>query len=356
MDLLVIDLHFKIFVYPASAIPIEKNTRPRSFNPMASEPSTAASELPAPPQNGWKDPVETFTLKDGRTLAYAKYGATYSPKTIPIFYMNGTPGCHLEALIVDQVAERLGIPVISTDRPGFGRSTFQVDRTLLSWSQDIIELADHLDIPKFGVLGLSGGVPHALACLHSIPRERLVAATVVSGIYPVSLGLAGMMWQTRILLWVAGFSTWLVEKLISMTMGAIAHSETKQIIKIMENQAVGLPQPAIDKECLKQIALDDALIGAYIGSMKEALKPGSQGAAWEFWLFASEWGFKLDDLDASRLTIWHGALDVNVPIGMPDKASNLLPDAVYKRMDPDGHVSVIMRHTEDILSDLLKRL
>ncbi|KAF3283370.1 hypothetical protein TWF970_001350 [Orbilia oligospora] len=318
--------------------------------------ATAGSSQSTPTtQNAWKDPVETFTLKDGRTLGYARYGAQTNPKTLPIFYLNGTPGCHLEALLVDQVAERLGIPVISTDRPGFGRSTFHVGRTLLSWPQDIIELADHLDIPKFGVLGLSGGGPYALACVHAIPRERLAAATVVSGIYPVSLGTAGMMWQTRLLLWVASYSTWLVEKLIGMTMGSVTRTEIKDLIKMMEVQASMLPQPEIDKECMKQIGKDDILIGAYIGSMKEALRPGAKGAAWEFGLFSTDWGFKLEDLDSSRLAIWHGGLDVNVPVGMPDKASPLLPNATYQRMDVDGHVSVIMRHTEDILSNLISR-
>ncbi|EPS43668.1 hypothetical protein H072_2368 [Dactylellina haptotyla CBS 200.50] len=307
-------------------------------------------------QYAWKDTVETFTLKDGRTLAYGKYGAQDNPKSIPIFYINGTPGCHLEALLVDRTAENLGIPVISTDRPGFGRSTFQENRTLLSWPQDLLELADHLNIPRFGLLGVSGGGPYVLACLLSIPRERLVAATVISAIYPLSLGTTGMMWQTRLLMRIAGWSTWLAEKLIDMTMGMVARSDIPKLLKMMESQAAGLPQPAIDKECMKQVGKDETLTGAYLGSMKEALRPGSKGAAWEFWLFASEWGFKLEDLDSSRLTIWHGGLDVNVPAGMADKASKLLPDAPYKRMDDDGHVSLIMRHTEDILSNLLSKL
>ncbi|RVD88988.1 uncharacterized protein DFL_000012 [Arthrobotrys flagrans] len=123
----------------------------------------------------------------------------------------------------------------------------------------------------------------------------------------------------------------------------------------MEGQAAGLPQPVIDKECMKQVGKDDVLIGAYLGSMKEALRPGCKGAAWEFWLFASDWGFKLEDLDSSRLTIWNGGVDVNVPIGMPDKASKLLPNAAYQRMEFEGHVSLIMRHTGDVLSNLISR-
>jgi pimeloyl-ACP methyl ester carboxylesterase len=325
-------------------------------NSMASK---TPVESPQPPttEHQAQNPVETFTLKDGRTLAYARYGAKIDPKKIPIFYFNGTPGSLLECQLLDQPALALGIPLIATDRPGFGGSSWQDNRTLLLWPQDILELADHLGISKFGVLGLSGGGPYVLACLHAIPRERLIAATVVSGIYPTTLGTAGMMWQTRTLLWVAGVSTWMVEKMIDLSMGKMLRdADPQKLIEQMESQAAKLPQPTVDKECMKQILEDDVLHGAYIGSMREALKDSSKGAAWEFWIFASDWGFKLEDLDASRLTIWHGGLDVNVPIGMPDKATELLPDAEYKRMDSDGHLSLVVRHREDILSDLSKKI
>jgi len=125
----------------------------------------------------------------------------------------------------------------------------------------------------------------------------------------------------------------------------------------MESQSAALPQPAVDKECMKQISKDEVLFGGFIGSTKEALRNGSKGAAWEFHLFNSaDWGFKIEDLDASRLTIWHGGLDVNVPVGMPDKFSKLLPNVEYKRMDSDGHISLIIQHREDVLSHLAGRL
>jgi pimeloyl-ACP methyl ester carboxylesterase len=323
---------------------------------MSSETPMATPQPPIP-RNQVKDPVETFTLKDGRTLAYARYGASSDSKTHPLFYFNGTPGSHLECELLDQPALRLGIPLVATDRPGFGSSSWQENRTLLHWPQDILELANHLGISKFGVLGLSGGGPYVLACLHAIPRDRLVAATVVSGMYPLTLGTAGMMWQTRALFSVAAVSTWAAEKLLDFTMRkALREADPKKLIEQMESQAATLPQPMVDKECMKQILGDDVLNRAYLGSMKEALRSSSKGASWEFWLLASDWGFKLEHLDASRLTIWHGSLDVNVPVGMPDKAFELLPTLEYKRMDSDGHLSVIVRHRGDILSNLIQKL
>ncbi|KAF2500402.1 alpha/beta-hydrolase [Lophium mytilinum] len=315
-------------------------------------------ETPQPPiaQNLAKDPVQNFTLMDSRTLAYARYGASSDSNTPPVFYFNGTPGSHLECQLLNKSALNLGIPLIATDRPGFGSSSWQEKRTLLQWPQDILELADHLGIDRFGVLGLSGGGPYVLACLHELPRERLITATVISGMYPLTFGTTGMMWQTRMLFWLAGISTWIAEKMIDLSMGRmLRNTDTQKLIKQIEGQAATLPQPKADKECMKEILEDDILSGAYIGSMKEALRTSSKGAAWEFWLLGSDWGFKVENLDASRLTIWHGGLDVNVPVGMPDKAVELLPNVEYKRLDSDGHLSLIVRHNNEILSHLLKK-
>jgi len=56
--------------------------------------------------------------------------------------------------------------------PGWGNSTYLENRTLLDYPSDISELADALDIDKFGVMGWSGGGAHTTVCGYAIP-ERL---------------------------------------------------------------------------------------------------------------------------------------------------------------------------------------
>jgi pimeloyl-ACP methyl ester carboxylesterase len=53
-----------------------------------------------------------------------------------------------------------------------GYLDFQPKRRLMDWPADVGCLADTLVLDKFGVLGYSGGGPHALACTVRIP-ERL---------------------------------------------------------------------------------------------------------------------------------------------------------------------------------------
>lgn len=315
---------------------------------------SAGSNPPPDPEH----PVELLTLKDGRTLAYARYGAKLDSdaKSIPIFYFNGTPGCHVEANLIHEPARKLGIPLISTDRPGFGSSSWQDDRTLLDWPKDILELVDHLDIPRFGILGLSGGGPYALACLHALPKERLAGIACISAMYHLSLGTQGMMWQTRMMTTIASWSTWLLEKVFDLMIGSMLRLPHEQMVDKMKKTAEAQPLPEADKKAMKEVMEDDQLSKAYLGSMKEALKVSSKGAAWEFWIFAAPLQFKLEELDGSRLTMWHGEQDINVPISMPDQAFKLIPGADYNKVPDAAHVSLIVKHRERILSTFAEKL
>ena len=109
-------------------------------------------------------------LKDGRDLAYAEYG---NAKGIPVFYAHGAPGSHLEGQFFHEAAVKYGFRFIATDRPGMGGSTYLENRTLLDYPADISELADVLDIDKFGVMGWSGGGAHTTVCGYAIPKRLL---------------------------------------------------------------------------------------------------------------------------------------------------------------------------------------
>jgi hypothetical protein len=69
---------------------------------------------------------KTIQLSDGRTLAYLDSG---DPEGHPVFYFHGSPGSRLEGLMYDELNQQLGIRMIVLDRPGYGLSDFQEDRT-----------------------------------------------------------------------------------------------------------------------------------------------------------------------------------------------------------------------------------
>ncbi len=125
---------------------------------------------------------QQIKLQDGRNLGYAEFGP---PKGTPIFYFHGFPSSRLDWQLFcdDDTLAELNIRVIAPDRPGYGLSDYQPDRRLIDWPNDVIELANTLQIDRFAVLGISGGGPYAIACANGI-SERLIRVGIVCGMGP----------------------------------------------------------------------------------------------------------------------------------------------------------------------------
>ncbi len=122
---------------------------------------------------------QQIKLRDGRSLGYAEYG---TPVGKPVFYFHGFPSSRLDWPLfdTDAIAARLNARIIAADRPGYGLSDFKRGRKILDWPDDVVELADALQIDRFAVLGISGGGPYAEACSFKIP-QRLSATAIVCG-------------------------------------------------------------------------------------------------------------------------------------------------------------------------------
>ncbi|GJD03116.1 hypothetical protein ColKHC_11941 [Colletotrichum higginsianum] len=96
------------------------------------------------------DTSDTLTLPDGRKIGYAQFGLATGK---PVFYCHGLPGSRVEAGHLHKAAMDVGARIIATDRPGMGLSTFQPGRTLLDHPKDLEQLAEHLRLPEYAVMG-----------------------------------------------------------------------------------------------------------------------------------------------------------------------------------------------------------
>jgi pimeloyl-ACP methyl ester carboxylesterase len=121
---------------------------------------------------------EVVTLPDGRRLGYAVYG---DPGGAPVWVFHGTPGSRVGGRLLAAAATERGVRVIAPDRPGHGLSTFRTGRRIGDWPADVAALAGALDLGQFGVVGLSGCGPYALACAAAIP-DRLSGTALVSAV------------------------------------------------------------------------------------------------------------------------------------------------------------------------------
>jgi len=294
---------------------------------------------------------ESLTLGDGRILSYAVYGSPV-PRTT-IIYMHGFPSSRFEGKLWHSACTKHGIRLISPDRPGNGLSTFQKNRRILDWPADVVALANELKISQFYVLGVSGGAPYALACIKSISKERLLGAAIVSGLYPVKYGMAGMLLQSQITLWVAPWMTGLTSFFLDNSMGKAARNADPTVFENMISAKID-NRHAGDQKVMK----DSLNWPIFIAMARGSFMKSGEGASWEARLNGSDWGFELGDLllgeDHISLTMWHGDEDVHCPAGMATRAHETMAGSVFNLKKGDGHVSFIFRDMEEILCDLVK--
>lgn len=249
---------------------------------------------------------------------------------------------------------RHNVRLISPDRPGYGSSSFQNDRHILDWPADVLALADHLQVKKFYVLGVSGGSPYALACLKKIGQDRLLGVTVASGLYPIKYGTAGMMLPTRILLWTAPWSTKFITFMFEATMGKAARNPDPKIFEDMFSKEMDR-RHAGDRDVVKS----PAVWPSFVQMARESFVQGSEGSSWEAYLNGSDWGFELEDLrigkNGVKLTIWHGSDDMNTGLDAAKQAKDAMPESEMHIIEGGGHLDYLFKRIDEVLIDLIGR-
>lgn len=284
---------------------------------------------------------KTLRLEDGRLLGYAAYG---DPAGRPVFYFHGCPGSRLEAQLADQVAARMGSRLIAIDRPGFGLSDFQPRRTIFDWPDDVVKIADALEINRFATIGVSGGGPYAAACALRIPR-RLTAVAIVSGLAPLNIpgGTDRMTRSNHLIFFLGRRLPWLAR----ISLQHIAYKVRRNPGAMLGRLIGALPEP--DKAVLARPEVKTTIRDNVV----EAFRGGSRGAACELLLYTRPWGFLLEDI-ATRVDLWHGEQDMSVPPTMGQYQARAIPNCRAIFYPGEGHFSLIINHMEEILSDLLK--
>ncbi len=276
-----------------------------------------------------------FKLRDGRQLGYAEFGA---PGGKPIFYFHGFPSSRLDwrVCVPDETAKSLNIRIIAIDRPGLGLSDFKSGRKLLDWPDDVVELADELELDRFSVLGMSGGGPYASACAFKIP-ERLNTVGIVSGMGPANAPGARQGAS-----WVIPRKNRLVRRLFLYLM---AFGVRKQPDKVISSSLDLLPEP--DRMLLNE----PGTAKIYIESILESFRAGTGGVNHEAGLYTRPWEFELGDITA-EVHLWHGELDQNVPVSVGRFYAENIPNCNANFFDDEGHLSILRNRADSILRTL----
>ena len=281
---------------------------------------------------------QPFRLPDGRSLAYAEYGA---PGGKPLFYFHGSAGSRLEPAMLDgEDLEKAGVRLIACDRPGMGGSDFQPGRGYSHWPADVVALADSLGLVKFGVFGVSGGSGYAAVCARFIP-ERLSAAVIASGAGSMDSPEArgSLPFMGRLTWGLAARSVRLIGLFLSLTKPQVQ----ADVAKIRK----GLQRSMPPEEAL--IFDKPGRLEAFIASAAESMRQGMHGIAWDTHLCARPWDFRLEEI-RFPVRLLHGEADRNVPVAIARQVAAAIPGCQATFYPGEGHFSTVINHLDEVFS------
>ncbi|WP_308121063.1 alpha/beta fold hydrolase [Paractinoplanes bogorensis] len=276
---------------------------------------------------------------DGRRLRYEESGARDG---VPVFLLHGTPGSRLGPKPRAGVLYRLGIRLITYDRPGFGGSDRHQGRRVADCAADVATIADDLGLDRFTVVGRSGGGPHALACAALLP-ERVTRAAVLVSLAPHDAEIdwfGGMMPSN-----VQEFGTPAQEESrLVESLRLQADRTRRRPVSLLESLRREIAAP--DRQVVRDLNMQQLLVETYA----EAMRGGPYGWIDDVLASRRDWGFPLSGV-LQPVRVWHGAEDNCVPPAHARWLAGRLPHAELTVQTGTAHFGAM-----EILPEILSWL
>jgi pimeloyl-ACP methyl ester carboxylesterase len=277
---------------------------------------------------------------DGRRLSVEVTGDLSGS---PVFLLHGTPGSRLGPRPRSLLLHRLGIQLISFDRPGYGGSDRLPGRRVADAAIDVAAIADACGLDHFAVVGRSGGGPHALACAALLPERVSRAAVLVSLAPREADGLD----------WFGGMT--------DSNVDAYAGPEgrlDRVIARLTETADIVRDDPAsLIAKLQEEMTDDDRRVvsdaGIRLGLMRayaEALRQSPYGWIDDVSAFRTEWGFDPASVSVPVL-LWHGERDMFSPVSHSRWLGARIPDAMVVVKSDAAHFDAL-----SVLPDVLQWL
>lgn len=288
--------------------------------------------------------MPTLKLTDGRFLEYFDNGIA---STSAIVFHHGTPGHGHTWSAWLEVAAARGIRALAYSRAGYGISDRNEGRTIASNNSDIRELLDSFGIRDFISIGWSGGGPHALAtttlagCKGAITLAGVGAYGVDDLDFLAGMGPENEEEFSEALKGEAAIATWMD------TNASVFKNVTGEMIREVFGGLIG----DADKAILQgDFAEENAT------SIRKGLAVSFDGWIDDDIAFVQPWGLDLSAIKVP-VQIWQGDDDFMVPHAHSYWLEKHIPGSQLNFVPGHGHISLVVTHREEILSqaeELLK--
>lgn len=271
---------------------------------------------------------------DGRWLSVESLG---DPDGKPVFMLHGTPGGRNGPRPRGIVLYRLGIRLISYDRPGYPGSDRHPGRTVASAAENVRTIADHFKIDRFSVVGRSGGAPHALACAALLP-DRVISAAALGSLAPYEA------YEADGLDWNAGMTKSNVEaygyaKANPDALRAMLEKQAERV-SIASEGLLSVLWPEMgdhDKQVVDDIGIREKIVKVHVEALSNNCVDG-----WVDDVIAlrQRWGF-----DPAKISVpvklWGGQDDVFSPVGHTYWLAQQIDGAEVEIEDGKAHFGAV---------------
>ncbi|KEY74467.1 hypothetical protein S7711_04503 [Stachybotrys chartarum IBT 7711] len=292
-------------------------------------------------------------------MGIAYYGAKSGPT---VFYLHGFPGCRFSGVFFDGPGKKLGARVIAVERPGIGISSPQPGRKPQDHANDIRELAEHLGLKSYGIIGVSGGGLYALACAYFLPEQQLTGVSIVCGMGPADIGIQGMNWSNWLcfkgLFYFPSLVRWLQTK-VATALQSHSKEKTEEIVR---DQLSRRTPNSYDWLGLwgkdAAVLADPDFVLLLLDFYREHYKQGVDGFMDDGRIFTSDPSFCLQDIRASLpIQMWYSRQDTNVPLRMGEAiAARLKSRPEFYIIEDETHLGLVLKYRHNALERLLEKM
>lgn len=284
---------------------------------------TTGQQAGTPAQSSAARAVRSVRGPDGRTVAYAEYG---DPGGTPVLFCHGTPGSRLLGAVVGDEARERGVRVLAPDRPGYGTSDPWPGRTLADTGAFLAPVLDDAGVDRAGVVGFSGGGPHAVA-FAATHGDRVAAVDLVASAVPPDC-LADPPRVQRLLETLAGRAPGALGGLFRLQTAVARRASPSTVVSRYTTDGTD--------------RVPDDVAALVRRDFLEAVGASRNGVVTESRALGREWDVSLDRIDCP-VRLWHGERDTNVPVAAARRFAERLPDADLTVFDDVDHLGTLLR-------------